>query len=246
MTAGHTQRRNNGLPEEIQKILRQHPVFRQLRQAAWVCLLDTARREEHAAGDTICREGQGVTTVWLVLEGEVKLVRHTTRGQLLLVDIMLRGEVFGAVFYATDPVHPVSAVALKPTRLLALPLGILLEEMRSNPGLQNALLEDTCLKLCQSIALRGLALEELPIRVAAVLCRLHEKFGPVIPETRATLAELAGTTTESAIRVTRELQERGILRLHRGRIEILDPCGLCDAAAIPFRSSHVHHRASLK
>jgi copper resistance protein B len=37
-----------------------------------------------------------------VLEGEVKLVRHTTRGQVLLVDITLSGEIFGAVVYRFD------------------------------------------------------------------------------------------------------------------------------------------------
>ena len=45
--------------------------------------------------------------------------------------------------------------------------------------------------------------------------------GRVIPETRATLAELAGTSVETATRVATALARGGILATRRGQIEIL-------------------------
>lgn len=215
--------------------LRKHPVFSQFRQTNWVELLHRSRLEEPQTGETICREWQRAKTAWLVLKGEVKLLRHTTKGQVLLVDLMLPGDLFGAVFYAGHPIHPVTAVAMKRAQTFAFPLDVLIDELKTNDLLQMALLEDTCVKLCQSIAMRGLGLEDVPVRIASILCRLQEKFGARIPETRAIIAELAGTTTESAIRITRGLEKEGVLRLRRGSIEILSLERLSQCAGGSFR-----------
>jgi len=59
-----------------------------------------------------------------------------------------------------------------------------------------------------------------------MLLYLHEKFGRLIPQTRATLAELAGTTVETALRITKALTRSGILATSRGRMEILSLAGL--------------------
>lgn len=193
---------------------------------------------EKCANEVVCREGDNANHAWLLLDGEVKLIRHTTTGHVLLVDILLAGELFGAVFYTEHPVQPATAMAVKPTRLLTFPISVFTTEQATNPALQSALLEDTCLKLCQSIALRGLGLEEVPVRIASILCRLSEKFGRIIPETRSTLAELAGTTTETAIRVTRDLAEDGVLRLGRGRIEVLDLTRLQSQSALTAPHQH--------
>jgi CRP-like cAMP-binding protein len=221
MTTAKHRAGKTGLTETIQLTLRRHPVFSLIRQSSWDNLLKQCQVQTLKAGQTVCREGEPARTAWLVLEGEVKLVRHTTRGQVLLVDITLSGEIFGAVFYRENPVQPATAITLKTSRIMAFPFFILIEEMSANSVLQRALLEDTCLKLCQSMALRSLALENLTVRIVTWLLRLYQKFGRVIPETRATLAELAGSSIESAIRVTRELEDKGLLRLDRGRIEII-------------------------
>ena len=69
--------------------------------------------------------------------------------------------------------------------------------------------------------MRVLWLEEARVRIAYLLLYLYEKFGRVIPETRATIAELAGTSVETAIRITSGLVKRGILATRRGQVEIL-------------------------
>src|SRR5213075_2441822 len=111
-------------------------------------------------------------------------------------------QLFGAVFHPHNPVYPCTAVAMKPTELFSFRRKDLMEDLENNPPLQRFLLADTSQKLCQAIRMRGLWLEEARVRIAQVLLCLHEKFGRVIPETRATVAELAGTSVETAIRIT--------------------------------------------
>lgn len=244
MTQGRKQTGRSRLTETVRECLRKHPVFSQFRQTNWVELLQRSRIVEPLPGEVICREWQKAELAWLLLEGEVKLLRYTTKGQVLLVDLVLPGDLFGAVFYAAHPIHPVTAIAMKKVRAFAFPLVVLIDELKTNDLLQMALLEDTCIKLCQSIAMRGLGLEDVPVRIASILCRLQDKFGTIIPETRATIAELAGTTTESAIRITRAMEKEGVIRLSRGKIEVLSSDRLSEMAGASFRPLGVHREES--
>jgi len=87
--------------------------------------------------------------------------------------------------------------------------------------LQRALLRDTCEKLAHANQMRGLSLEQARVRVAHQLLLLSEKFGPVIPQTRAVLAELAGTTVETAIRISNAMARDGVIVTRRGQIKVL-------------------------
>jgi CRP-like cAMP-binding protein len=60
-------------------------------------------------------------------------------------------------------------------------------------------------------------------RLLKVLNTLQKKFGQELNFTSGDLAELAGTTSESALRAMARLRDMGIIKTGRGRISILDP-----------------------
>ena len=60
-------------------------------------------------------------------------------------------------------------------------------------------------------------------RLTRVLYTLYRKFGSDLLFTSGDLAELAGTTTESTLRVMSDLREAGIIRTARGKVLILAP-----------------------
>ena len=181
-------------------------------------------------GTVIYHEEAAAARFSIVLRGEVKLVTYSTKGAALLIDIVLPNQLFGAVFHDHNPVYPCTAVTMKPTELLSFRRKDLMEDLENNPPLRKMLLADTSQKLCQAIQMRGLWLEEARVRIAQMLLYLHEKFGRVIPETRAAIAELAGTRVETAIRITNRLARRGILATGRGQVEILSLADLRDCA----------------
>lgn len=51
---------------------------------------------------------------------------------------------------------------------------------------------------------------------------LSAKLGPTLPFTRQEIADMAGTTAETAIRVMRRLKEGNIIRSVRGKTIIVD------------------------
>ena len=70
--------------------------------------------------------------------------------------------------------------------------------------------------------LRDLAGERVEQRVASVLVMLSAKLGSTLPFTRQEIADMVGTTTETAIRVMSQLKSRGIISSVRGKVTILD------------------------
>jgi len=201
-----------------------------MRASAVLALLGPAAKRKLRAGATfqevereaaICHQQAPAVRFWLVLRGEVKLVKYTARGSALLIDLVLPNQLFGALFHLRERVYPCTAVAMRPTELVSFRSRDLIEGLEGNASLQRFLLAETCEKLWQAQQMRGVWMEDASVRIAHVLLHLHEKFGPIIPETRATLAELAGTSVETAIRISRALARRGILVTRRGQIEIL-------------------------
>ena len=213
----------NHLPPTVRvnDAIRANETLLKLRASSKEKLIAGATFHELQKGTTICHQETPAIRFWLVLNGEIKLVKYTTKGVALLIDIVLPNQLFGVVFHNDVAVHPCSAVTMRPTEVLSFRLKDLIDDLEENALLQKVLLTDTCSKLCQSLQMRALWLEEARIRIAHLLLYLYEKFGRVIPQTRVTLAELAGTSVETAIRITTALARRGILATSRGQIEIL-------------------------
>lgn len=106
MTTKKNINRKSRIPDALEERLRQHPVLSQFRQINWKHLVAHSGLREILPAAAICREGQPAQHGWLIVKGEVKLVRHTTKGQVLLVDILLPGNFSESCFTATNPFNP--------------------------------------------------------------------------------------------------------------------------------------------
>lgn len=119
---------------------------------------------------------------------------------------------------------------MEETKALRFPLQVLQKSAEAKPALLRALLKDICRRLYHAQHTRSLSVEDVAGRVACALVYLQDKFGDEIPHTRATLAALAGTIVESAIRATKSLSAKGILKTQRNRIKITSLSALKDFA----------------
>jgi CRP-like cAMP-binding protein len=217
---------NPKLLDRVNDAIGGNDVLSKLRASSKQKLVAGATFQELDKDAMICHQNSPAVRFWLVACGEVKLLRYTSKGSTLAIDIVLPGQIFGAVFCERNPVYPSSAATTKRTELFSFARKNLMDELEYNSPVQRMLLSDTCRRLSQAQQMRALWLEEAPIRIAHLLLYLHAKFGRAIPQTRATLAELAGTSVETAIRLTNILARRGILATRRGQIEILSLPGL--------------------
>jgi CRP-like cAMP-binding protein len=78
--------------------------------------------------------------------------------------------------------------------------------------------------------------EPVSRRIIRVLLRLRGQFGDELPMTHRELAQMAWTSTETAIRAIRQLKLRGVLAGARRRIVVRDLRALKQALAAPPES----------
>jgi CRP-like cAMP-binding protein len=94
-------------------------------------------------------------------------------------------------------------------------------------------------QMMQSVACN--ALHRTEERCARWLLATHDRAGDkMIQLTQEALAEMLGVQRTTVTAVTGVLQERGLIRTHRGRVEVLDRDGLERAACECYRAVEDH------
>lgn len=206
---------------EIRRAISTNALLSLLSRAEQEELASTARLQRFAGRETIYREGEPATEVWVLVAGQAKIVKFSQGGHTLALELVLPAEMLGAIFYTDDPFYPCSAIALEESAALNFRVAEFHRFLQDNPRLQKATLAYTCRRLCHAQNMRGLSMEDAGKRLGYALIYLHGKFGTDIPHSRATLAELAGTTVETAIRVTRRLCQNEIISTKRGAMRVV-------------------------
>lgn len=94
-------------------------------------------------------------------------------------------------------------------------------------------------QMMQSVACN--ALHRVEERCARWLLATHDRAGDkIIHLTHESLAEMLGVQRSTVTAVTGELQSRGLIRTHRGGVEVLDRRGLERAACECYRAVEDH------
>ena len=159
----------------------------------------------------------------MVTEGRVKVLKHSSLGKEFIIAFFDPGEMFGEVAVFENKPYPASAQAVADTKVLAIKRQDFLSFLANRPEVALRIMNILGGRLRDAQnRLRDLAGERVEQRLAQTLLMLSSKLGPTLPFTRQEIADMAGTTTETAIRVMSHLKERGIIRSLRGKIIVLD------------------------
>ncbi len=159
----------------------------------------------------------------MVAEGKVKVTKLASTGKEIILSFFGPGEMFGEVAVFENKPYPASAQAISETRLLGIKKADLLEFLIKYPrvslhiiGILSGRLRDAQSRL------RDLAGERVEQRLARMLLMLSARLGITLPFTRQELSDMAGTTTETTIRILSQWKDRGIIHSVRGKITIAD------------------------
>src|SRR6202008_3211552 len=99
-------------------VISQHRLLKVLDKAAQAELAGIANLRDYAAAEVLYHEGEDATDVWIVVTGQVELVKLTSKGHEFMMELAAPQDLFGAVFYVECPRYPVTAVAMRPSRVL--------------------------------------------------------------------------------------------------------------------------------
>jgi len=167
----------------------------------------------------------GDTPEWfyIVAKGKVKVVKHSSLGREFIIAFFGPGEMFGEVAVFENKPYPASAQAVAETKVVGIKREDLLSFLANRPQVALRIINVLGGRLRDAQGrLRDLAGERVEQRLASVLLMLSSKLGLTLPFTRQEIADMTGTTTETAIRVMSHLKDRGIIRSVRGEVIILN------------------------
>lgn len=219
------------------KILEQVPFFAELPHQAIEKINQDFVERGFTAGETIYFAGDPANSFYVVADGNVKLLRHSWEGKDILLDLLTPGEFFGSLSTIEEGNYPDTAQAMTPACVLTISILNFRAILERYPAVAIKVLEITTSRLERAHdTIRQLSVFSVEKRVAHTLVKLGRKLGKPegvglliqTPLSRDDLAEMTGTTTESASRVMSQFQKDGLVESGRQWIAIKDFQGLKD------------------
>lgn len=195
------------------------PLFSSLKPAERESLRPLARIRSYEEAETIFREGDEASHFHFVLGGKVKIVKAAPSGGDIILEIFGPGDPVGAIAAYEERGFPATAVALEATSLLSVPRREFFALLASNPMLARGLLlglTRRMIELTRKLTERGSRVE---YRIARVFLTLADRAGRPdrtgvivpVPLSRQEIADMVGTTQETAIRIMSRWGKDGVL-----------------------------------
>lgn len=207
------------------------PFFEALTEEELNAINKKFTANHYSKGETIYRQDDRATMLRVVVAGNVKLVSHSPDGKDVLLDMLKPGEFFGNPAAGGREVYSETATTQTRACILSIRLNDFRDIMNEYSSVALSVLDITTDRLNDSQR-RVQHLSTLPVkkRVAAVLLKLVDKFGEQdetglliqLPLSRKDLADMTGTSTETASRIMSRLQEEGLITSGRQWVAIND------------------------
>ena len=179
----------------------------------------------------IFHEGEPGDSLYIVLEGKVKLGRRTPDGRENLVAVMGPSDQFGELSLFDPGPRTSTAIAVTDVRLARISKQALRSWIAERPAIAEQLLRVVARRLRRTNAmLADLIFTDVPGRVAKQLLSLAQRFGTVEGGnlrvthdlTQEELAQLVGASRETVNKALADFAQRGWLRLEGKSVVILD------------------------
>jgi CRP-like cAMP-binding protein len=210
-------------PEAITAALKKSLVFSGLSDAEMVGLSQLAGVRRLEEGEYAFFEGDAPDYFYILIAGRIKISKHSSQGKEVIIAFFGPGEMFGEVAVFEGKVYPASAQAAVSSQVATIRKEKLLSFLGAHPQVALRIINVLGGRLRDAqVRLKDLAGERVEQRLARTLLMLSVKLGVTLPFTRQEIADMAGTATETAIRILGRLKDGGIITSTRGEITIID------------------------
>ncbi len=188
--------------------------------------------KEYEKGDYLFFEEDAEPGIFILIEGLVKLVKETQDGRTVIVRLVFPADIFGWIEWGKKtPKNTYTAISVLNSKVLYISNKDFINLAIKYPALAIKMTCDATANLLNTYEiLKSIASGRVEERIAKILLELADRIGKrmnssiiiATPLTRQDIAEMTGTTVETAIRVMSKWKKQGIINTERGYIEILD------------------------
>jgi len=236
--------------EDTIALLRRVPAFGTLSELDLERIAEVAVTRRYDAGDVVFREGDESDTCYIVRSGRARAVRAHSDGRSITFANFAPGDIFGELAMFDKERRSATIETLEAMEVTAILGADMRRLLRERPEIALELLTALARRLRETNErLARQSFQTVQSRVASVLSELvrtepggtepggtepgrtepggtEPGAGVLIVSTQAELAQLAGSSRESASRFLAVLERAGIITQGRGRLVVHDPDAL--------------------
>jgi len=214
-----------------QEVLKRSNFFFSVSDATQKEIYRLFTADKYKRDDYIFFEGDQPDWFYIVKEGRVKLVKHSNTGKDVILQVFVPGDMFGEISLLDRKPYAASAQAMEPSTVLKLSRQDFLQFFGRHPFVATEMIMELGRQLREAHAtIKSLAVDRVEQRLAHLLLKLADKLGTPeeggillnISLTRQDLANMAGTTVETTIRVMSRFTKTKIIKPVRGKILIFN------------------------
>ena len=225
----------------LAQVLRSTPLFRRLAADDLARVVPHARLHDYARGQQVFAEGSPSDRFYVIASGRVKVFKVTPAGKDVILEIFGVGDPLGAVAVYEGWPFPASAVAIEDTTCITIERAAFFALLESHPTLVRGLLLGLTHRLIElTNRLAELTGGRVEPRFARLFLKLAgdvgkpDRGGTFIPMalSRQELADLTGTTIETAIRIMSRWGKQQVVLTEKDGFVVIDAAALEDLAAI--------------
>ena len=179
-------------------------------------------------GEAIFSEGEYPKGVYCIFSGSVKVSKSQEDGKEQVVRLIKGGNILGYRSLLCDEKYQASAYAMEDTRVCFFPKEFYLQMLNENPALSRGTIKllTSDLRHAENMVIE-LIHKSAKARIAEALLMLEKFYGANSKDgfinivlKREDVANIAGTTTETAIRALSDWAKEGLILLEGKRIKI--------------------------
>jgi CRP/FNR family transcriptional regulator len=218
------------------ELLARVPVFETFARADLARVAEVAVQRTFPPHHVIFREGDESDTCYVMSVGHARAVREHPDGRTITLAQFGPGDIFGELAMFDDERRSATVDTLDDVRAIAILGADMRRLMREHPDLASKVIISLGRRLRQANErLARQSFQTVQSRVAGVLGQLVEQAQSegvggerdvLVRTTQADIAQLAGSSRESASRFLAVLERAGVITQGRGRLTVHDPSAL--------------------
>jgi CRP/FNR family transcriptional regulator len=220
--------------EDTIALLSRVPVFSTLSREDLAHVAQVAMPRQFEAGTVVFREGDEGSTCYIVRSGRARAIREHPDGRSITLAHFGPGDIFGEMAMLDGERRSATVEATEDTEAIAILSTDMHRLLNEHPDISVKLIAALGQRLrSTNERLARQSFQTVQSRVAAALAQLvaaarsdgdrPDEGDVLITTTQAELAQLAGSSRESASRFLAVLERAGIITQGRGRLTVHDP-----------------------
>jgi len=207
------------------------PLFSELTDNDLREIVKLAVRQVYKKDNMILIEEEIGSTMFIILDGRVKISRISDDGREVILSILSEGDFFGEMSILDGQNRSANVVTLDDSKIMVIRREDFLQMLHDYPQIAINLLKELAGRLRRSDAqIKSLSLQNATGKVASTLLRIADDSGKIhlgqveIPRLppQQDLANMAGTSRETISRVLKALTKQGYLKKEGSRLIIKD------------------------